>query len=91
MREEDDDLSVEQRRTLEETLVDEATASLSISELEGEILILEDLEKQAKAVVASDQTGRGMNSRRSFRTNRRCAMPLVVNARSCRFDELIQL
>jgi SNF2 family DNA or RNA helicase len=55
MPEDDDDLNAEEQETLEETLVDEATASLSISELEAEIHILEGLEKQAKAVVASGQ------------------------------------
>ncbi len=53
--EDDDDLNAEEQETLEETLVDQATASLSISELEAEIRILEGLEKQAKAVVASGQ------------------------------------
>src|SRR5271170_701383 len=53
--EDDDDLSAEEQENLEETLVDEATAARSISELEGEIHILEELEKQAKAVVASGQ------------------------------------
>ena len=51
----DDDLNAEEQETLEETLVDEATASLSLTELEAEIHILEHLEKQAKAVVASGQ------------------------------------
>jgi superfamily II DNA/RNA helicase len=51
--EDDDDLNAEEQEVLEETLVDEATASLSLSELEAEIHILEALEKQAKAVVAS--------------------------------------
>ena len=53
--EDDDDLNAEEQETLEETLVDEATASLSLSELEAEILILADLEKQAKTLVASGQ------------------------------------
>jgi superfamily II DNA or RNA helicase len=53
--EDEDDLNAEEQETLEETLVDEATASLSLSELEAEIHILQDLEKQAKALVASGQ------------------------------------
>ena len=53
--EDDDDLNAEEQETLEETLVDEATAALSISELEAEVSILEGLEKQAKALVASGQ------------------------------------
>ncbi len=53
--EDDDDLSAEEQENLEETLVDEATASVSISELEAEIHILEGLEKQGKALVASGQ------------------------------------
>ena len=53
--EDDDDLNAEEQENLEETLVDEATAARSISELEAEIHILEELEKQAKALVASGQ------------------------------------
>ena len=53
--EDDDDLNAEEQETLEETLVDEATAALSISELETEVSILEGLEKQAKVLVASGQ------------------------------------
>jgi superfamily II DNA or RNA helicase len=51
--EDDDDLNAEEQESLEQTLVDESTASLSLSELEAEIHILEALEKQAKALVAS--------------------------------------
>jgi superfamily II DNA or RNA helicase len=51
----DDDLNAEEQERLEETLVDEATASMSLSELEAEIHILLDLEKQAKELVASGQ------------------------------------
>lgn len=53
--EDEDDLNAEEQEKLEETLVDEATASVSIAELEAEIRILVGLEKQAKAVVASGQ------------------------------------
>jgi superfamily II DNA or RNA helicase len=53
--EDDDDLNSEEREALEETLVDEASASLSISELEVEIRIVDALEKQAHAVVVSGQ------------------------------------
>jgi SNF2 family DNA or RNA helicase len=53
--EDDDDLNAEEQETLEETLVDEATAAQTVAELEGEIRILEGLEQQAKAVVASGQ------------------------------------
>jgi superfamily II DNA or RNA helicase len=55
MPEDDDDLNAEEQESLEQTLVDESTASLSLSELDAEIRILEALEKQAKAVVASGQ------------------------------------
>jgi SNF2 family DNA or RNA helicase len=51
--EDDDDLNAEEQENLEETLVDQATASRSIAELEGEIIILQSLEQQAKALVAS--------------------------------------
>lgn len=49
----DEDLNADEQETLEEKLVDQATAAKSIAELEDEIRILAGLEKQAKAVVAS--------------------------------------
>jgi superfamily II DNA or RNA helicase len=49
----DDDLNADQQESLEEKLVDRATAAKTIAELEDEIRILGDLENQAKAVVAS--------------------------------------
>lgn len=51
----DDDLNAEEQENLEETLVDQATASRTIAELEVEITLLQGLEQQAKAVVASGQ------------------------------------
>ena len=51
--EDDDDLNAEEQENLEETLVDRATAARTSAELEQEIRILERLEQQAKAVVAS--------------------------------------
>ena len=51
--EDDDDLNAEEQENLEETLVDQATASRTITELDGEIIILQSLEQQAKALVAS--------------------------------------
>lgn len=51
----DDDLDAAEKETLEETLVDEATASRTVAELEQEILVLQGLEKQAKGLVASGQ------------------------------------
>ena len=51
--EDDDDLNAEEQENLEETLVDQATASQTIAELAGEIIILQALEQQAKALVAS--------------------------------------
>lgn len=53
--EDDDDLDAEEQETLEETLIDKATASRTIAELEDEIRILEGLEIQARDVVASGQ------------------------------------
>ena len=53
--EDDDDLNAEEQETLEETLVDQATAARTIAELEQEIIILEGLEQQARAVVVSGQ------------------------------------
>ena len=51
--EDDDDLTAEEQESLEEELIDDATAATSVAELEAEITILTDLEAQAKAVVAS--------------------------------------
>ncbi len=51
--EDDDELSAQEQEELEEELVDQATASQSIAELEAEIIILKDLEIQAKALVVS--------------------------------------
>jgi superfamily II DNA or RNA helicase len=53
--EDDDDLNAEEQEGLEETLIDEATAAKTVAELEAEIVILQGLEEQAKAVVASGQ------------------------------------
>jgi superfamily II DNA or RNA helicase len=53
--EDDDDLDAEEQETLEETLVDQATAARTIAELEQEILSLKGLEHQASDVVASGQ------------------------------------
>lgn len=53
--EDDDDFNAEEQENLEETLVDQATAARTIAELEQEIIILQELERQAKAVVASGQ------------------------------------
>ena len=47
----EDDLNSEEQENLEETLVDQATAAQSIAELEAEIVILQDLEEQARRVV----------------------------------------
>lgn len=49
----DDDLDAEQQETLEENLVDEATAARTVAELEAEIIILQGLEHQAEKLVAS--------------------------------------
>jgi superfamily II DNA/RNA helicase len=53
--EDDDDLNAEEQESLEENLIDEATAAKTVAELEAEIVILKGLEVQAKAVVASGQ------------------------------------
>lgn len=53
--EDDDDLNAEEQEALEENLIDEATAAKTVVELEAEIVILKELEGQAKAVVASGQ------------------------------------
>lgn len=53
--EDDDDLSADEQESLEETLVYQATAALSVNELQAEIIILQDLENQAKGLVASGQ------------------------------------
>jgi SNF2 family DNA or RNA helicase len=53
--EDDDDLNAEEQEQLEESLVDQATAAKTITELGDEIDILVGLESQARAVVASGQ------------------------------------
>ncbi len=53
--EDDDDLNADEQETLEEDLVDRATAAKTIAELEVEIGIFQGLEQQAKLVVASGQ------------------------------------
>ncbi|TQE99806.1 MAG: DUF3883 domain-containing protein [Spiribacter salinus] len=53
--EDDDDLNANEQETLEETLVDQATAAQTIAELEAEVHILADLEQRAKEVVSSQQ------------------------------------
>ena len=50
-----DDLNAEEQENLEEELVDQATAAQTIQELESEIVLLQDLEEQAQAVVHSGQ------------------------------------
>lgn len=49
----EDDLNAAEQEALEEMLIDQATASRTIPELEAEITILRGLEKQAQALVAS--------------------------------------
>jgi SNF2 family DNA or RNA helicase len=53
--EDDDDLNADEKENLEESLIDDATAAKTVAELEAEIHLLEGLEHQAKAVVASGQ------------------------------------
>ncbi|KQU25481.1 RNA helicase [Methylobacterium sp. Leaf94] len=53
--EDEDDLSAGDQESLEENLIDDATAAKTSAELEAEIIILKGLEEQAKAVVASGQ------------------------------------
>jgi superfamily II DNA or RNA helicase len=53
--EDDDELSAEEQESLEEGLIDDATAAKTVAELEAEIVILKGLDEQAKAVVASGQ------------------------------------
>jgi superfamily II DNA or RNA helicase len=51
--EDDDDLDALEQETLEEKLVDQASASQTIGELEAEILILQALQQRAQDVVNS--------------------------------------
>lgn len=51
--EDDEDLNAEEQESLEEELIDEATAASTVAELEAEIASLRGLERQAKSVVAS--------------------------------------
>ncbi len=49
----DEDLNAEEQEALEETLIDQSSASSAIAELSDEISILHVLEQQAKNLVAS--------------------------------------
>ncbi|MEY3011527.1 MAG: hypothetical protein RIT45_262, partial [Pseudomonadota bacterium] len=49
----DDDLNAEEQEHLEEMLVDEASASQTIQELEGEVLVLQALQQRAQQLVGS--------------------------------------
>jgi len=51
--EDEEDLTAEEQETIEETMVDEATAARTITELEAEIAVLKLLEAQAQVLVAS--------------------------------------
>jgi len=53
--EDDDDQTAEEQENLEEALVDQASAAQTIAELEQEVAILQKLQEQAAAVVASGQ------------------------------------
>jgi superfamily II DNA or RNA helicase len=53
--EDDDELDALEQETLEEDLVDNASAARTITELEAEILVLQALEQTAKRVVTSGQ------------------------------------
>ncbi len=53
--EDPDDLTADEEETLEEELVDQATAAQTVQELQAEILILADLVDRAREVVHSGQ------------------------------------
>lgn len=53
--EDEDDLDADEQENLEEALVDQATAARSKAELEQEIIALQELEEEAKALVVSEQ------------------------------------
>jgi hypothetical protein len=53
--EDDDDMDATEQESLEERLVDEASASQTVGELEAEILILQALQQRALGVVNSGQ------------------------------------
>jgi superfamily II DNA or RNA helicase len=50
-----EDLAPEEYEDLEETVVDQATAARSVAELEGEIVILKDLEEKARQIKNSGE------------------------------------
>lgn len=53
--EDEDDLDAQEQETLEESLVDEATAARTVGELEAEVQILKSLAAEAQKVVSSGQ------------------------------------
>ena len=71
--EDDDDLNAEEQENLEETLVDDATAAQTITELEAEIVILKGWNSRPRPWSPRARTASGTNSRRSCRTIPRCA------------------
>jgi len=68
----DEEMAADEYEDYEENIVDQATASRTIHELEAEIQILERMEEQARQVVRSGPTGNGMNSPGSCRRRRIC-------------------
>ena len=72
--EDDDDLNAEEQENLEESLVDQATASQTIAELAAEISILQVLEQQAKALVASGKDRKWDELSRILQNEPQCTM-----------------
>ena len=74
--EDDDDLNADEQETLEESLVDQATAAKTIAELEAEIVILQGLEAAGQGSSSRRaRTASGRSSRSCSRTTRRCTTP----------------
>ena len=75
--EDDDDLNADEQETLEEKLVDQATAAKTIAELEIEISKDRPRPSSLRGKIAS-----GKNSRSSSKTTPRCTTRMGGNARS---------
>lgn len=80
--EDEDELNADEQERLEETLVDDATAAKTVGELEGEVLVLQALEKRALDVVASGQDRKWEELSRILQDDPTCATPTVACASS---------
>lgn len=78
----DEELSADEYELYAEQLVDQATAAETISELQAEIYILANLERQAQSLVESRNDKSGRSSPACCKTPRQCSRPVAIDASS---------